>query len=201
MDDLRGNVRDVVRLLPRGVSSLPMLAFQSLLSDHPWGVALSASDAKLYAGWIDRPARYISCPPHAHWSPRINEGANDVIVACGDKLLLVNWRRARLLARYEACADPHSGRAIRKRRCETTPVRDAACGDDDDRLAGKRALHVLAEVDHGGDEDRKGRVAGVPAALAALSADHVNALRQCLLDVFRVADHAGHHPKFSVYAW
>ena len=152
-----------------------MLAFQSLLSDHPWGVALSASDAKLYAGWIDRPARYISCPPHAHWSPRINEGANDVIVACGDKLLLVNWRRARLLARDEARADPDPRRAVGERGREAPAVGDAACCDHRDGLPGERAGGAFAEVDDGGDEDGERRIARVASALAALGADDVNA--------------------------
>ncbi len=120
------------------------------------------------------PARDVRRSADVHRAARVDNRARDVVIARAQDELLVHLRRPSLLARDEPRADPHPSGAIREGGSEAAAVSDAACGDDDDGLAGEGALRALAEVDDCGDEDREGRLAGVSAALAALSADDVD---------------------------
>ena len=68
-------------------------------------------------------------------------------------------------------------------------VEEAAGRDDLDLVSRHGAFLALNHLRYGGDEDGCGHVAGVSAALAALSADHVDADVEAFLDVLGVADH------------
>ena len=97
--------------------------------------------------------------------------------------------RARLDTRDEARADPHRLGAPRQVRSEAAPVVHRARADDVDGLAVERRLVALDGVHASGNEDGRGHVARVTAALAGLRADEVDAGFKCFGDVFRVADH------------
>ena len=112
---------------------------------------------------------------HVQWTAAVHQRFDHVVIASRHDELLVQGRRAGLLACHETGADPHPRGAIGKCGGEATSVGDAPGRDDDNGLSGQRASLVLAKVDHGGNEDGEGRVTGVSAAFAALGAYNVNA--------------------------
>lgn len=118
-----------------------------------------------------------------------DDGANVVIVASGLDGVLVGLGGAGLIGEDEAGADPDGVGAHHERSGEQLAVVDAAGGDDMDGASGERRLGLAADFDDGRDEHRRGDVAGVAAALAALGADDIYAEVKALFDVLHVSDH------------
>lgn len=140
-------------------------------------------------GAVDLPVVDVVVVPHAHGAAGEDDGADVVVVAGGANGLLVRLGRSRLVGEDEARADPHGRGAHHERRRQELAVEDAARGDDQDGAAGEGRLGLVADLDDRGDEDGRGDVTGVAAALAALRADDVDADVDALLDVLDVADH------------
>ena len=105
-----------------------------------------------------------------------------------DRLLVHRWG-ARLFASDEPGTDPNGLSAPSQVGRETPAVVYGSSTDHQHGSTGKRGLLSSDFVYDGGDKDRSGHVAGVPASFTGLSADEVDADFESLGDVFRVADH------------
>ena len=120
------------------------------------------------------PTRDIWCLADVHRAAGVDEGARNVVVARAQDEFLVHLRRSRLLTRDEPRANPHASGSVRERSGKAAAVGDPARRDNEDGLTSEGALDVLAEVDDCRNEDREGRLSGVPTAFAALGADDVD---------------------------
>ena len=118
---------------------------------------------------------------HVHWTAAVYQGFDHVVIASRHDELLVQGRRAGLLASHETGTDPYPRGTVGECGGEPTSVGDAARGDDDNGLSGQRALLVLAKVYRGRNEDGEGRVTGVSAPFAPLRTYDVNTCRAPVL--------------------
>ena len=138
---------------------------------------------------VDLPVVDVVVVPHAHGAAGEDDGAHVVVVARGADGFLVGLGGAGLVGEDEARADPDGTGAHHKRRGEELAVEDTTCGNNLDGATGEGGLGLVADLDDGGDEHGGGNVTSVATALAALSADDVDADVEALLDVLDVADH------------
>lgn len=138
---------------------------------------------------VDLPVVDVGVVAHAQRSAGEDERPDVVIVARGADGLLVGLGGSGLIGQDETGADPNGAGAHHERSSEKLAVVDAAGGDDLDGPAGKRRLGLVADLDTGGDEDRRGDIASMATALTTLGADDVDAEVDALLHMLDVADH------------
>jgi hypothetical protein len=126
---------------------------------------------------------------HPHRATGEDDGAHIVVEAGGLDGVLVGLGGAGLISEDETGSDPDGAGTEHQRGGNGLAVVDTTGGDDLHGLAGHGAGLALAELDHGGDQDRRWHISGVSTSLASLSADNVDAEVQALLDVLGVANH------------
>lgn len=122
------------------------------------------------------PAGDVLVGAHAQRAAGDDEGALRVGEAAGDDAALLGLGAAGLLGRHEARADPGARGALHQARRQRPPAADPARGHHERRRPAQHRRRVPPRHVHDGrDQHRVGDLARVPAALAALRADHVDA--------------------------
>lgn len=99
------------------------------------------------------------------------------------------------LCENEAGSDPDSAGTECECSSKTLTVEDTTSSDDLHGLASHWALVALAERGNSWNEDSGWNISSVSTTLTTLSADHVGAELEALLDVLWVTDHV--HVKYT----
>jgi len=131
----------------------------------------------------------VGVSSHTQGATSEDDGSDVVVKTGGAHGFLVGLGSAGFFAEDKSGTDPDSAGTEREGSGQGLSIEYTTCGDDLDRLASHGALYTFAESDDLWNQDRSRNVSGVATSFATLSADHVHAEVEALLDVLGVSDH------------